>query len=282
MDITHVGEGEVVLIAGGDKCYTDVAARFCHSKRDLDDILATPYDSKLVSNILSSGHLAASEFDYFLFGVTGYARVTEIQLVRKRLASYLISSGRDNRNGKRKFEVVLPNDIEDFKAIVPLNKENLFVLNSDNEAVPIQKQYPDLVNDKFLYSTNANDLLESIETWYNTGVGLGIPEEDLRYMKPQATAFKAIIGMNAHALLDWFMIRTCQNAQTEIRDLAVKMMKLCKEAQPDIFKDAGPSCVRLGYCPENARQNVKCSGHTLTKDQALNILEKYKEEKLAE
>ena len=34
------------------------------------------------------------EFDFFLFGVEGYSRVTEVQLVRKRLASYLIKSGR--------------------------------------------------------------------------------------------------------------------------------------------------------------------------------------------
>ena len=51
----------------------------------------------------------------------------------------------------------------------------------------------------------------------------GLHEEDLRYLKPQATEFKALIGMNAHALLDWFKIRCCKNAQAEIRDMACRI-----------------------------------------------------------
>ena len=118
-------------------------------------------------------------------------------------------------------------------------------------------------------------MAEMTEQWYETGLEAGVPEEDLRYMKPQATEFKAIIGMNAHALLDWFAIRCCRNAQHEIRDLAIKMMKLCKKAAPDLFRDAGPSCVQLGYCPENKAQNPKCR-HIPTKKQALEILAEYK------
>jgi hypothetical protein len=66
------------------------------------------------------------------------------------------------------------------------------------------------------------------------------------------TEIEAIIGMNAHALLDWFQIRMCMNAQTEIRDLAQRMCHLCKQAAPDLFKEAGPSVVKrfafLGSC----------------------------------
>lgn len=104
------------------------------------------------------------------------------------------------------------------------------------------------------------------------GVDQGLPEEDLRYLKPQATEFKAIIGMNAHALHDWFSIRCCRNAQHEIRHLARTMLKLCREAAPDLFAGAGPSCVQLGYCPENRLQNPRCKGRIPTKDEALEIL----------
>ncbi len=96
----------------------------------------------------------------------------------------------------------------------------------------------------------------------------------MRYLKPEATEFKGIIGMNAHALRDWFKIRCCRNAQAEIRDMAMKMLKLCKEAAPDLFEGAGPSCVELGYCPENRLQNSACKGHIITKDEALKILKK--------
>ena len=108
------------------------------------------------------------------------------------------------------------------------------------------------------------------------GVEAGLPEEELRYLKPQATAFKAIIGMNAHALLDWSAIRCCKNAQKEIRDLATKMIKLATAAAPDLFVGAGPSCVQLGYCPENSRQHPSCKARGIvTKQEAIEILEAY-------
>lgn len=245
MNIKRVGEGTVVLIAGGGRVYTDIAARFTRSERGLAQILASPYNEKLVRTIVDKGHLAATEFDYFLFGVEGYSRVTEVQLVRKRMASYLIKSGRVDKHGKRAFDVVVPDGVLEHGARCTL---------PDGTALTL---------------TGA-DLLCLTEQWYESGVESGLPEEDLRYLKPQATEFKAIIGMNAHALLDWFKIRCCKNAQAEIRDMAWKMLRLCKEAAPDLFRDAGPSCVALGYCPENDFQNPAC--HVVRKDQALELL----------
>ena len=78
--------------------------------------------------------------------------------------------------------------------------------------------------------------------------------------------------MNAHALKDFFRVRCCMNAQHEIRDMANKMLKLCKQASPDLFADAGPNCKVLGYCPENDYQNSRCKGKILTKDEAFKIL----------
>lgn len=247
LDEHYTGQGQVLLLAGGGKIYTDIAARFVASERELADIVASPYSKNIVLNILKSGHRAALEFDFFLFGVAGYSRVTEVQLVRKRLASYLIKSGRAELGGKRRFSVVYPEKVANFATPVTL---------------PDGRQA----------TLSGRDLAELSRQWYESGLEQGLPEEDLRYLKPQATEFKAIIGMNAHALLDWFAIRLCRNAQHEIRDLAGKMCKLCREAAPDLFANAGPNCVQLGYCPENDRQNKKCQGKILTKDRALEIL----------
>ena len=251
MNIEKVGDGHVVLIAGGGKIYTDVAARFTRSEKGLDDIISSPYNANLVRSIINKGHLAATEFDYFLFGVEGYSRVTEVQLVRKRIANYLIKSGRVDKHGKRSFDVVVPDGI-------------------------IEHATECILKDGTKLTLSGEDILDITEQWYNAGVEKGIKEEDLRYLKPQATEFKALIGMNAHALRDWFKIRCCKNAQAEIRDLAWKMLKLCKEAAPDLFEDAGPSCVALGYCPENDFQNPEC--HVIRKDQAMEILKKAKVE----
>jgi thymidylate synthase (FAD) len=269
MNLTNVGEGKVVLIAGGGKIYTDIAARFVRSERTLEEIISSSYDKKIVKNIINSGHKAAVEFDYFIFGVEGYARVTEVQLVRKRVASYMIKTGRAEKNGKRSFDVVVPKDIEDFSAIyTDFNANNVILQNGKTIAEELNVDYVRL-------NIDANDILNMTEYWYNTGVDIGKKEEDLRYLKPQATEFKAIIGMNAHALLDWFTIRCCRNAQTEIRDMANKMMALCKEVAPDIFENAGPNCKMLGYCPENYLQHEDCKGKIPTKSKALDILRRH-------
>ncbi len=246
----YTGQGKVVLLAGGGRIYADIAARFVRSERSLDEIAASPYSKKIVENILNSGHGAALEFDFFLFGVEGYSRVTEVQLVRKRLASYLIKSGRQELGGRRAFSVVYPQKAADFKAAV--------TLSDGHEAL-----------------LSGRDLADLSRQWYDAGLDAGLAEEDLRYLKPQATEFKAIIGMNAHALTDWFSIRCCRNAQHEIRDLAWKMLRLCRKAAPDLFAGAGPNCVQLGYCPEGERQNAACRGRVPTKAQALAILREH-------
>ena len=266
MNIKHVGDGNVVLIAGGGKIYTDIAARFCRSEKSLEDIIASPYDKDLVRKIINSNHGAATEFDFFLIGIEGYARVTEIQLARKRIMSLLIKSGRAEKFGKRSFDVVIPEGITNFSATTRVPATMLINPNTGNT---IEKDlgitYVDMQYD-------AEDLLSWTEKWYDTGLFIGHPEEELRYMKQQATEFKAIIGMNAHALIDWWKIRLCNNAQTEIRDLATKIYLLAIGAAPDLFANAGPSCKALGYCPENSMQHKDCKGKIFTQAEALAIL----------
>ena len=41
------GHGRVVLLAGGGRIYTDIAARFVRSERSLDEIIASPYSKGL-------------------------------------------------------------------------------------------------------------------------------------------------------------------------------------------------------------------------------------------
>jgi thymidylate synthase (FAD) len=258
LQVSHVGEGKVYLIAGGGKIYTDIAARFVRSERPVETIVDSPYDAKLVENILSSGHLAATEFDYFIFGVEGYSRVTETQLVRKRIASYLIKSGRAELNGKRKYSLVYPEILEYIK---PMS----FTLEGSITDATL------LVDANFMNKLNC--------AWYDHLLDQGAAEEDARYYKPQATEFKAIIGMNAHSIIEWTRIRCCKNAQTEIRHLATSMLKLCKEVAPDLFKYAGASCVGLKYCPENKYQHKDCKGKIPTHDEVKEMIKAYKKDK---
>ncbi len=269
MNVDYVGNGKVVLIAGGDKVYTDIAARFVGSERSLDDIIASPYDKEIVKNILNSGHYAATEFDNFIFGVEGYSRVTEIQLVRKRIAEYLIKTGRKEKHGKRSFDMIIPESIADFKAMINISTDHIMSPNWRNKII---NQFPDLKNDPLMMEFDILDLMRFTEDWYNQGIDAGYKEEDLRYGKQQATEFKAIFSMNAHGLMDWFKVRLCMNAQEEIRDLATKTYKICMDVAPDLFAKAGPNCKFFGYCPEGEYQNPRCKGKIHTKEEVFNIV----------
>lgn len=282
----RVGNGKVFLIAGGGKTYCDMAAKFCRTEKDVEDIIASPQSKKLIKDLVTSKHYAALEFDDFVFGIQGFARVTEVQMVRKRLASYLISSGRVEKNGKRAFNVVIPEDITKFNAVAPLNPERVH-LKFDNaneytltDVFHILKNTLGQPNNPFItYTYNYMDILEFIETWYTTGVDKNIPEEDLRYMKPQATEFKAAIKIDAANLRNWARIRMCNRAQFEIRDLCTKMVNLAKEASPELMAGTGPSCVVDGYCSES-EQCSKLKGIVPTKEQVLNYVNSHREEVL--
>ena len=68
--------------------------------------------------------------------------------------------------------------------------------------------------------------------------------EDARYVLPNACETRLIVTMNARELLHFFELRCCNRAQWEIRGLAFCMLKLVKKVAPQIFKSAGPRCVR--------------------------------------
>lgn len=176
-DYDYVGNGKVYLIAGGGKIYTDMAARFVRSEKPVSEIIQSDYDPNIVKNILESRHYSALEFDQFIFGVEGYSRVTETQLVRKRLASYMIKSGRAELHGKRVHKYVLP------------EKELLHSFTTDLE---------DVNGNIVTVDINGGDLIRLASMFYDTGLEKGFKEENLRYWKLQGTEFKAVIAMNCY------------------------------------------------------------------------------------
>ena len=164
--------------------------------------------------VLPSGHHSVIEHASFTFSVEGVSRSLTHQLVRHRVASYSQQSQRYIRFDEPDY--IIPPTIE---------------------AKPEARE-------RFVGS------MELIWGEYNALVDAGIPEEDARYVLPNAAANNITITMNARELLHFFRIRCCTRAQWEIRELAHRMLALVKPTAPRIFRDAGPSCVALGYCPE--------------------------------
>ncbi len=79
----------------------------------------------------------------------------------------------------------------------------------------------------------------------------GVPEEDARYILPNACTTNIVVTMNARELRHFFSLRCCSRAQWEIRELAEAMLQQVRDVSPVLFADAGPRCGSLGYCPES-------------------------------
>ncbi|MCP4231315.1 MAG: FAD-dependent thymidylate synthase, partial [bacterium] len=165
----------------------------------------------------------------FTFGVDGISRTASHQLVRHRVASYSQQSQR----------------------YVTFDQNNEYVTPpSIAERPEIKKRFEDAVTD--------------IYALYGELIDSGLPPEDARFILPNAACTKIIITMNARELLHFFRLRGCERAQWEIRDMAIRMVKLAKDAAPVIFKDAGPACVK-----------DKCSEGKMTCGKPNEIREKF-------
>lgn len=249
-NIRFVGEGQVYLLASPSRTYADIAAKVCTSGLPTPELIGSPENTELVRRVMASGHLAVAEFDSWVFLVEGYSRVCEAQLIRKRHASYMIQSGRTEKHGKRQHDYTLPRNIYDHTTFVELLTTNM---------------------KKVKVELGPADIIKIIDQWYNDGVEeFGLAEEELRYLKPQATSWRGLICMNSHALLDWFGQRCCMRAQAEIRDMANKMRAICKRECPAVFAEAGPKCRSLGYCPEGKLQHKSCK--MPTKEEVMEVI----------
>ena len=204
-----------------------MAARTCtsHSCPMLDSNVGT------LRHALASGHESVAEHAVFTFQVEGISRSCSHQLVRHRLASYSQQSQRYvNMDG---FEYVTPKSIQTTKGIIqfrcePYSQE----LDSDNLLEAYQH------------------LMEDIQLVYSEFVKCGVPEEDARYILPNACTTNITITMNARELRHFFGERCCTRAQWEIREMAEKMLEQVRAVAPVLFENVGPKCLRLGYCPE--------------------------------
>ena len=210
---------EVELIASTPDAARIVAAaaKICYSPSGAVDILDGLDREKTVSflkMLRESGHLSPFEHISFTFAVEGISRVATHQLVRHRLASYSQQSQR---------YVAMSGQ----KCIVPPS-----VLNNKKAHALFMKQVEDAWN------------------CYKELVDLGISKEDARFILPHGTETRLVMTMNARELHHFFSLRLCRRAQWEIRELARKMLILARDAAPEIFDPAGPSCVVEGVCKE--------------------------------
>ena len=164
--------------------------------------------------MIALGHGSTIEHVSFTFGIEGVSRVLTHQLVRHRIASYDQQSQRYVR--EQNFAYVTPPSVADNTVAAAKFRE---------------------------FMTRARAVYDEL-------IAAGVPQEDARYVLPNATQTKILVTMNARTLHHFFNLRCCYRAQWEIREMAYKMLAEVKKVAPTLFKNAGASCVSTGRCPE--------------------------------
>lgn len=172
---------------------------------------------------MKSGHESVLENAVYTFEIKGVSRVLLAQLSRHRLISLAVQSQRYVDMSEATY--IIPESID--KCLAPATPDGC----------PLNIEY-----------VNA---IRRCEEVYRKLVDAGISPEDARYALPNACTTNIVLTANARELRHIFALRCCARAQAEFRELANKMLKICKEVSPTIFDDAGPSCVRDGFCRES-------------------------------
>ena len=158
---------------------------------------------KLVQHLYKGGHHSVFEHVYFTFEIEGISRACSHQLVRHRHCSFTQRSQRYcSEDG---FEVVVPNSFY------------------NDEETKVWTEYN-------FNATRSN---------YGALQRDGIPNEDARYILPNACATSLYLSCNLRELIHMANERLCTRAQWEIRDL-VKAM--CKQVDPQLQFMLVPKC----------------------------------------
>lgn len=233
-----------------------VAAKLCYSSSSIEELTFKQEDEmvgRFVNKLISMGHLSPVEHVTFTFGIEGISRITEIHLIRHRIASYSIQSGRYVNRENPIF--ITPPSIE--ASSVALKRYELIAQQS-------MEAYNDLFLILMLKQMNLSDhiiehmttderistvmmLQDSNKKEYNAFEKIAI--EDARYAHLQSISTRVIMTMNVRELMHFFNTRCCTRAQWEVRDLASEMLIKCQEVAPLLFSKCGPSCV-YGQCGE--------------------------------
>ena len=217
------------------------AAKLCYSDSNVDELLEGLTEEKTVSfveRLSQLGHESPVEHASFTFAIEGVSRSLLAQITRHRLASFSVQSQRYVR-------------LDDFEYVTPP------AILEDEEALQIFQEA--MERDAKTYEALSDRLKAKYEKEY---LEQGLTEkaaankaekraiEDARFVLPNACTTKMVMTMNTRSLRHLFNIRCCNRAQWEIHQMADEILKLAYQAAPSLFKNAGPSCVALGYCPE--------------------------------
>ena len=229
--LAHTPEPEKTIAAAAKLCYSPSGVT------ELKDSLTDDKAAGFVEMLAEIGHESPIEHASFTFGIEGVSRAFLAQITRHRIASYSVQSQRYVK--KDAFDYIMPPEIE---------KNAEAKAEYEKAMAQCQEHYDkiaEILTDVHLKEMTANGIDEKTAKRNASKKAI----EDARFVLPNACDTKMVVTMNARSLMNFFAHRCCNRAQWEIRAVADEMLRLVKEVAPELFKYAGPSCLR-GGCPE--------------------------------
>ncbi len=184
------------------------------------DSALTRSANEIVELIVDNDYSSALEHIYFTFDVAGISVALSRELLEHRIASHTARSTRYNEE-------------QGFGFYVPEG------LKGDAKSVFLEAM------------KSANDAYTRLRK-------LGIAREQARYVLPMALHTHYILTMNVRSLINFFMLRLCVRASPEMRELAIRMYKICVREYPAIFSKIWCRGYTLGVCPENRARPPNC------------------------
>ena len=176
----------------------------------------------MVKLITDNDYSSVLEHICFTFDIEGISVALSRELLEHRIASHTARSTR--YNGEEEFEYYVPGR-----------------LSSNEEAMRIYREAMKSANEAYVRLR-----------------GLGIGKEEARYVLPMALHTHYIVTMNVRSLINFFMLRLCVRASPEMRELAMRMYKICVREYPVIFSSIWCRGFTSGVCPENKARPAEC------------------------
>ncbi len=216
------------------------AAKLCYSASKvstLSENLTEEQAASFVDMLGEIGHESPIEHASFTFGIEGVSRSLLAQITRHRMASFSVKSQRYVREGS--FEYITPPEIAAEPEALAIYEE---IMAED------QKRY-DRLTDILKTKHKAAFIAEGKDEKTADRLAEKKAIEDARFVLPNSCETQMVMTMNARSLMNFFKVRCCRRAQWEIREVADQMLALVSAVAPNLFKNAGPACVK-GRCSE--------------------------------
>ena len=234
MEVTLLGYTPVpekMIAAAAKLCYSDSGAM------DLMDGLDEEKTAHFMEMLTNIGHESPIEHASFTFAIEGVSRSLLAQITRHRIASFSVQSQRYVK--KSSFVYITPPAIAEDPQAKAVFEESMA------HAFAAYNQLADQLEQRYLQENLRAGMTEKAARSKAEKKAI----EDARFVLPNACETKMMVTMNARSLYHFFRLRCCRRAQWEIRELAMKMLRLCCQAAPLLFANAGPGCCS-GPCPE--------------------------------